>query len=330
MTRNSICYSLFIGTASFGFRSFLHRVIRGEMERIHRPVMVSEVIEFIRLTNGGTYADLTFGEGGHSTFFLKEPIASLFATDRDPTAVSNARTLKQWSEEPRLKLFHADFSQFPEIVGSQRFDGILIDLGVSTRQLLEGDRGFSLFADGPLDMRMNTGMGPTLEEILHTINETDLANAIYRYTDNAKSRSIAKRVMENFKSGKIQKTSDLAKLMGPVRPGKSHPATSLFLALRMLVNQEIEQIEQTLPSLIPLLKPGGRLVVLTFHSTEDRCVKNLFRLLAGRCICEKDICSCPREKRVNLITPKPIVPTDAEIRQNPRARSTKLRAVEKI
>lgn len=300
------------------------------MERLHRPVMPAEVVDFINLKAGGVYADLTFGEGGHSSLFLTQGISKLYATDRDPNAVERALRKPEWQKEERLKLFHSTFSEFPNLVSGVLFDGMLMDLGVSTAQLLEGERGFSLFSEGPLDMRMNPSEGETLAEILEEISEEDLANALHKYTDLEKSRSTARRVVNFFKEGKLKTTTDLANLMGKARPGRSHPASALFLALRMLVNQEMEQVEITVPRLIPLLKKGGRLVVLTFHSNEDRVVKKLFKILSGGCACDLDICNCPRVSIVKNLTPKPLIPTDLEIRQNPRARSTKLRAIEKL
>jgi len=250
--------------------------------------------------------------------------------DRDQTTLERYRQQGKYRCDPRLRLVEGPFSEFLNQTTGILFDGILVDLGVSTRQLLEPDRGFSLMKSGPLDMRMSPGHGEALADWLARLTPEELADELYRNAEIRDSRKLARRIMTGFNSGKIKNTLDLAQLAGPKEAGKSHPATALFTALRMMVNRERDEIETTLPTLVQALRPGGRLAVITFHSTEDRIVKRLFLQLAGKCICEEPICRCVQPPKVKIITKKPIEPTEQEVRDNPRARSAKLRCVEKI
>ncbi len=300
------------------------------MEKLHRPVLLKETLEILKIRAGGTYADLTFGEGGHTGAILEAGAGRVLATDRDPEALRLYREGGQYKDDPRLTLFHTKFSAFTELAGETRFDGILVDLGVSTRQLLKPERGFSFSNPGPLDMRMNGSEGPTLDEKLDSMDLEELASSFWRNADLQHPYAIARRVLEAHRRGDLKTTADLAKVAGGRREGKSHPATPLFLALRMLVNDEMNEIERGLPPLIDLLVPGGRLAVISFHSTEDRAVKKLFQQLAGRCICGEQLCLCPRVEKVLLVVRKPIEAGEEELFENPRARSAKLRGIEKI
>ena len=299
------------------------------MEWLHKSVLLNEVIDFIVLNKGAIYADLTFGEGGHTEALLKGGAKEVWAVDRDLSAVTNYLKAGALGQDPRLKLHHRRFSEFPSLVGSQVFDGILVDLGVSTRQLISEERGFTFQKPGPLDMRMDQSQGPTLRELLERLSEEDLADILYYNADLKNSRALARKILNAFQSGKIESTQDLADCLGK-RTGRTHPATVPFMALRMAVNRELEEISDTLPKLIDILKPGGRLVVITFHSTEDREVKTVFKRLGGRCICQELICQCSKDARVKILTKKPVEPSPEELSQNPRSRSAKLRCVEKI
>ena len=300
------------------------------MEWLHKSVLPAEVIDFIGLSKGGTYADLTFGEGGHTEALLNGGAREVWAVDRDLSAIKNYREAGAFGQDPRLKLHHRRFSEFPALAGSQFFfDGILLDLGVSTRQLISEERGFTFQKPGPLDMRMDQSQGPTLKELLERLDEEELADILYYNADLKNSRPLARKILNAFRSGKIESTQDLAECLGK-RTGKTHPATVPFMALRMAVNRELEEISETLPKLIDILKPGGRLVVITFHSTEDREVKTVFKRLAGRCICHELICQCSKDAKVKILTKKPVEPSPEELSQNPRSRSAKLRCVEKI
>lgn len=298
-------------------------------EWLHIPVLLTEVIDFIRLFDGGLYGDLTFGEGGHTEAFLKGGAKQVWATDRDRSAIEKYQKAGLLAQDPRLKLIHTRFSAFPDYIKGTQLDGILLDLGVSTRQLISPERGFTFQLEAPLDMRMDQTSGMTLHELLHQLSEEELADILYYNADLKGARALARRIHKAVSEGKITTTSDLAQLFGK-RTGKAHPATVPFMALRMAVNNELEEISQTLPLLIDCLKPGGRLVVITFHSTEDRLVKRIFKELAGQCICSEVICRCARVQRVKLLTKKPVEASEEEKNKNPRSRSAKLRCVEKL
>lgn len=300
------------------------------MEWVHKSVLLNEVIDFIRLNRDGVYADLTFGEGGHTETLLSGGAKEVWAVDRDSSAVEAYKNQGSLRNDPRLKLKHLRFSEFPAwAADSGAFDGILLDLGVSTRQLIAKERGFTFQQAAPLDMRMDQSEGPTVKELLEGLTEEELANIFYFNADLKNSRTLARKVFNAFHSGAIQTTQDLADCFGN-RTGKAHPATVPFMALRMAVNKELEEIAETLPKLVDLLKPGGRLLVITFHSTEDRAVKTIFKKMAGRCICREIICQCSKFARVKILTKKPVEPSSEELRLNPRSRSAKLRCVEKI
>jgi 16S rRNA (cytosine1402-N4)-methyltransferase len=299
------------------------------MEKWHRPVLLKEVLEYSGKIEGAKVADFTFGEGGHSEAFLERGALRVDALDRDSEALARYRGAGKFANDPRLNLLHGPFSKCSELLKDKDYDIILMDLGVSTRQLLQPDRGFSFQKEGPLDMRMDTSSGPTLAELLDSTEEEDLANALYQYGEIRTSRSLARKILQRWQEGSLKSTLDLASLMGPRRPGKSHPATTLFMALRMAVNEELSEIRVAIPAALGKLRIGGRLLVITFHSVEDRLVKRTFQLDAGRCICSERICACPRIAKVKILTPKPVAPSDAEQENNPRSRSALLRCVEK-
>lgn len=300
------------------------------MKRLHRPVLLTQVIENMNVFSGGVYADLTFGEGGHSEKILESGAGKLVGLDRDTRAIRQYSEQGLFRADSRFSLIHGRISNFPDLSPCDAYDGILVDLGVSTRQLLEAERGFSLAEAGPLDMRMNSETGDSLLEILENLSAEELADAIYKNVELKDSRALARRILYKLEKGELKTTLDLAHLAGPKIPGKSHPATALFTGLRMIVNEELKEIEAGIPPLLKLLKPGGRLAVISFHSTEDRVVKRMMNNMAGKCICEEMICRCPRVAQVKLITKKPIEADDEELKANPRARSAKLRCIEKI
>ncbi len=302
------------------------------MERWHRSVLLEETIQMLGEISGRCFADLTFGEGGHTEELLKRGARTVLGVDRDSEAI--ARYLKDgaFRNDPRLKLLHGSLSAFPELEIEAPLDGILMDLGVSTRQLLEQERGFSFSHPGPLDMRMNRQDGQTLLEKLATVEPEELADIIFENTELHTSRKVARQILYAFKKGELNTTADLAKLFAfpRPRPGDKNPATVIFLALRMWVNQERSEVKDTIPKLIPLLKIGGRLAVITFHSSEDRWVKQLFHLMAGDCICASNPCHCPRKQLVKSLTRKPIAPSEKELSENARSRSALLRGVTRV
>lgn len=298
------------------------------MEQCHRPVFLREVIELIRLVPGGVYLDLTFGEGGHSEALINSGAGKVVAFDRDNDALERYRKQANLARDHRLTLIHSRFSQLRDYVGNELFDGAVMDLGPSTAQLMEPARGFSFREEGPLDMRMDRSEERELSAILGQIRADELARALRTNTDLNKAEKVAERILSAFRLGKLATTLDLARLAGR-GPGRRHPATVVFLALRMLVNRELDEIETGIPLAIDALKPGSRLAVITFHSSEDRTVKRVLRKMAGACVCGQSFCLCPREKRVCSVLKKPLVPAQLEVQSNPRARSAKLRCVEK-
>lgn len=293
---------------------------------LHRPIFLSEIIELLAVRPDGVYVDATFGDGGHSLAILEKKPYRLISLDRD------SETLELFtSRQPlpnNLELINIKMSEFSKTLSPDSLEGVLIDLGVSTRQLLTPHRGFSFREEGPLDMRMGKE-GSTLLEILEDIEEEDLSEALRVYAEVKGSYRIAKKIKEKVNAGELKTTLDIAQLFPPKKPyEKNHPATQTFLALRMLVNQELEEIRESLPYFIRALKPGGRLIVLSFHSVEDRLVKQIFKVAAGRCVCDERVCQCSKLKVVKWIE-KITSPSQAEIENNPRSRSTRLRAVEK-
>jgi 16S rRNA (cytosine1402-N4)-methyltransferase len=307
---------------------------------MHIPVLLQEVVEALQPHSGGIYIDGTVGAGGHAAALLtaSAPEGQLFGFDQDLTALELARQrLAEFGD--RVQLFHSNFSHLGQMASLRHIppaDGILLDLGVSSMQLEQPGRGFSFQLEGPLDMRMNPGSGPTAADLVNRLPEKELANLIFKYGEEPASRRIARAIV---RARPIQETVELAQLVARAIPGKKqgrrgkpkiHPATRTFQALRVAVNQELEVLEQVLPQALALLKPKGRLAVISFNSLEDRIVKQYFRQEAQDCICppEQPVCICNHKAIVNIVTRKPITPGADEIDANPRARSAKLRVVE--
>ena len=282
------------------------------------------------------YADLTFGGGGHSFEFLyRNPLFNVRSTDQDPDALKNGneRIQKEGMLE-RIKLINTNFVHFPEIIREHSpevfedggFQGILLDLGVSSHHFDEATRGFSFRFDGPLDMRMNHQSDEflTAEEIVNTYDEKDLKRIFEEYGEEKNARKIALKICEERKIKRIQTTKELENIVFHCYPkehryGKTNPSTRVFQALRLEVNRELEVLSNTIDQLIPLLKIGGRLAIISFHSLEDRIVKNVFRDASAK-----------TDFPVNVLTKKPIMPSEAEILDNSRSRSAKLRILERI
>ncbi len=294
------------------------------MDRLHEPVLESEVVELLEPSRGGLFVDCTVGLGGHARALLAGGATRLVGLDRDSSALSLAAdTLSPWVD--RVELVHADFRQLPSVLASRGIsvvDGALADLGVSSMQLDAPGRGFSFRRDEPLDMRMDRTAGPTAAELLAEVEETDLANVIFRYGEERFSRRIARAIVGARQSGGIATTGRLAEIVRRAIPRKGHqridPATRTFQALRIWVNRELEGLDAFLVDASRVLRAGARLAVITFHSLEDRIVKHAFRALAAG------------EEAIRVLTRKPVVPGDAEVARNPRARSAKLRAIERL
>ncbi|MHB8389245.1 MAG: 16S rRNA (cytosine(1402)-N(4))-methyltransferase RsmH [Acidobacteriaceae bacterium] len=290
------------------------------------PVLLEEAIEFLRILPGGTYMDATLGLGGHSTAIarLLGPEGHLIAFDRDPEAVESAQArfaalrAELNDQMPRITIHAAAFAEAASRAEPQSLDGILADFGVSSLQLDTAQRGFSFQVDAPLDMRMDPRSGVTAEQVVNQVSEEDLANLIYEFGEERRSRRIARAIV---RARPVTTTAQLAKVVTSSAPAihsdRIHPATRVFQALRIYVNGELDQIASLLRQAPLLLRPAGRMVAISFHSLEDRIVKDAFREGKTSGIWK-------------VLTPKPVTATEEEIRNNPRARSAKLRAAERV
>lgn len=304
----------------------------------HIPVLLAEVLDALQVETqpDGAFIDGTVGAGGHAAAILDAaPRSRLLGFDLDPRSLQIARDhLVPFGD--RVTLVHATHSEMGEIAPARGFDpvdGILLDVGVSSMHFDQADRGFAFKVEGPLDMRFDpSGNAPTAADLVNTLEADELADILYNYGEERDSRRIARAIIA---ARPLTSTTQLAQVIEKAHRGpreKIHPATRTFQALRIAVNDELGAIERTLPQAIRLLRSGGRLAVISFHSLEDRIVKNLFRDEATDCLCppEQLICTCGHKASVALITRKPITATEAEIAANPRSRSAKLRVVEKL
>lgn len=301
---------------------------------VHIPVMLDEVLEGLALRENGRYLDGTFGRGGHARAILARlsDAGRLFLMDRDPTAIAVAEA--GLATDPRVSLRHDNFAtmgDWPALEGG--LDGILLDLGVSSPQLDDASRGFSFMADAPLDMRMDTTRGVSAAEFLADADEAEIADVLWTFGEERFSRRIAKAIVERRATAPITRTGELAELVarcvGRREPGKN-PATRTFQALRIRVNAELESIERGLDAALELLNVGGRLAVISFHSLEDRTVKQFIRAHEGRVQGSRR--GPPVEAKTARLKPvgKAIFPSDAEVSANPRSRSAVLRIAEKL
>ncbi len=301
----------------------------------HQPVLYHEIIHALQPKNEGHYVDGTLGAGGHARGILEAcaPDGRLLGMDVDPQALALAReTLAPYGE--RARLIQASYDSLAEILrafGWAAVDGILLDLGLSSMQLDTPERGFSFQQDAPLDMRFDPASLTTAADLVNTLSQEELADLIYRYGEERASRRIAQAIV---KARPLRTTRQLATVIEAVLPhkGRIHPATQTFQALRIAVNQELERVENVLPQAVAALKSGGRLAVISFHSLEDRIVKEYFRRESRDCICppRQPVCTCGHQATLKEIARKPITPGEAELAANPRARSAKLRVVEKL
>ncbi len=304
--------------------------------RPHLPVLYHQVIRYLQPRPGGRYVDGTLGAGGHAYGILKAsaPDGLLLGLDVDPQALALAQEyLSPFGERAILR--EASYTTLAEqlrVLGWSSVEGIVLDLGLSSMQLDTPERGFSFQKDAPLDMRFSPRTPQTAADLVNTLPEADLADIIYRYGEERRSRRVARAIVA---ARPIRTTRQLAEVVARVthsgRPGV-HPATRTFQALRIAVNQELVNIETVLPQAIAALNPGGRLAVISFHSLEDRIVKHYFRQESRDCICppRQPVCTCGHTAQVRVLTRKPVVAQAKEIEQNPRARSARLRVVEKL
>ncbi len=308
------------------------------MSARHIPVLLNEVVDALQPRDGGRYVDGTFGAGGYTAAMLDRADCRVIAIDRDPDAISAGRALAE-RYAPRLRLIEGRFGDMADLLsaeGVDDVDGVALDLGVSSMQFDQAERGFSFRASGPLDMRMEK-TGPSAADLVNEADEAELADIIFRYGEERRSRRVARAIVEARKQKRIETTGELAEIVrravGPQGRDESDPATRTFQALRIAVNDELGELVRGLAAAEQVLAPGGRLAVVSFHSLEDRAVKEFVRGRAGR---------TPRPSRhappradtkpaeLRDLTRRPVLPSDAEVARNPRARSARLRVAEKI
>jgi 16S rRNA (cytosine1402-N4)-methyltransferase len=306
----------------------------------HRPVLLTETLKFLVPERGGLFVDCTVGLGGHSEAILESSErARVVGMDLDPAALAYARQrLASFGE--RFQSFQVNFRELADVlsrVGERDPAGILVDLGVSSLQFDSPERGFSFRFDAPLDMRMDPTSGATAADLLQQLPESEIARIIFEFGEERHSRRIARRIVERREQGEpVTTTKDLADLVATAVGGgkrqQIHPATRTFQALRIAVNSELDGLGDFVQSAIDLLAPDGRFAGISFHSLEDRILKQELRRLSGKCQCPPrlPVCSCGARKIVEVLTRRPAIPTAREIEENPRARSAKLRACRKL
>ena len=308
------------------------------MEFKHKPVLLEETINGLNIKSNGIYVDGTLGGAGHSKEILKQLSSKglLVGIDRDEEALKAAK--ENLKEFQNVKYIHGNHDEIAEILESldiKEVDGILLDLGVSSYQLDERNRGFSYLGNNELDMRMDKTQPLTAKKVVNTYSEEELANIIYEYGEERFSRQIARKICEYRKNKEIETTEELVNIIEKSMPAfakkDGHPAKRTFQAIRIEVNDEIKPLYNTVRNCIKLLKPGGRLCIITFHSLEDRAVKNAYIDAQGKCTCPKDLpyCVCGAISEGKIINKKPIIATEKEQEENSRSKSAKLRIFEK-
>lgn len=308
------------------------------MEFIHKTVLLNEAVEGLNCRSGRFYIDATAGGGGHSLEIAKRigKDSQLVAFDVDEDAIKAAsEKLKEFSN---TKIIKYSYTQIPEVLkelGIEKITGgVLFDLGASYHQLTKQERGFSFMKEASLDMRFNQDGALTAYEIVNKYTEKEIADILFKYGEERFSRRIAKKIVEKRKEKQIETTTELANIVKtsvPYIKNGIHPATKTFQGLRIAVNSELDSIETTLQQIIHLLDKDARIVVISFHSLEDRLVKNIFKQYSVDCLCppQQLICSCP-PKQLKILTKKPLLPSSEELKDNPSARSAKMRIAEKI
>ena len=308
------------------------------MEFKHKPVLLEETIQGLNIKENGIYVDGTLGGAGHSKEILKQLSSKglLVGIDRDTEALKAAQeNLKEFQNVKYVHGNHDEIEEILEQIGIEEVDGILLDLGVSSYQLDERERGFSYLGNNELDMRMDKTQSLTAKEVVNTYEEEQLADIIYEYGEERFSRQIARNICEYRKNKEIKTTEELVKIIEKSMPAfakkEGHPAKRTFQAIRIEVNDEIRPLYNTVQSCIKHLKSGGRLCIITFHSLEDRAVKNAYNDCIGKCTCPKDLpyCVCGAKSEGKLINKKPIIATEEEQTENSRSKSAKLRIFEK-
>jgi len=304
----------------------------------HVPVLVNEVVDALRPRDGGRYVDGTFGGGGYSSAILDHAQCEVIAIDRDPDAIAAGQALAE-RYAPRLRLIEGRFGDMEQLLsaeGVSAVDGVALDLGVSSMQFDQPARGFSFRASGPLDMRMEKS-GPSAADLVNEGEESELADILWRYGEERKSRRVAHAIVERRRDRRIETTGELAEIVrravGPSARDESDPATRAFQALRIAVNDELGELERGLAAAEQVLAPGGRLAVVSFHSLEDRAVKEFVRARSGRTPSPSRHApprAAERTATLREVMRKPVPPSAAEVAANPRARSARLRVAERL
>ena len=306
----------------------------------HTTVLLGEAVDALHPRPGGVYIDGTFGGGGHTRLLLARTVgqATVYAIDADPHAVERARALAATPLGAGVRPIHANFRNLDRIAqeeGISAVDGVLLDLGLSSFQLDEAERGFAFRFEGPLDMRFDPTRGPTAADLVNTLDQDELSRLLWTFGEESNARRIARAIVQRRAERPFETTTQLAELIEATvggRRGKAiHPATKTFQALRIAVNQELAALEAVLAAAVALLRPGGRLAVIAFHSLEDRIVKRTIAREAATCICPPDqpVCTCDHEPRLRAVG-KPVRPGPDEIENNPRSRSAIMRVAERL
>jgi 16S rRNA (cytosine1402-N4)-methyltransferase len=308
----------------------------------HRPVLLADAIDALQPRPGGCYLDATFGGGGHTLGLLEAsaPDGIVLALDADRAAIERANAMRrQPGIGPRLTPIHANFADMATVAGERglpSFDGILLDLGLSSFQLDEAARGFSFRHAGPLDMRFDLASGRPASELVSSLSERELADLIWRFGEEPGSRRVARAIVRERERAPIESTTQLAEIVSRALGGRrgrdTHPATRTFQALRIATNEELKALDAALLGAVEVLAPGGRLAVIAFHSLEDRLVKQFIERESATCICPPDapICTCHHQPRLRKVTRRAIRPQPAEMEANPRARSALMRVAVRL
>ena len=307
----------------------------------HIPVLAEEVRHLLAVEPGETVVDATFGAGGHSRLLVEDlrGAGKLVAIDRDPTVRPYFDRVKATVRGVQMRFLRGDYAVVLSQLASNdvKADVVLLDLGLSSMQVDRHERGFSYATDAPLDMRMDPSDEPSAADIVNTWDERGLATIFRRYGEERYARQIARGIVRRREHAPIERTGQLAdtvraSIPAPARFGEGHPAKRVFQALRIEVNHELESLEAGLPAAFEMLRPGGRLAIISFHSLEDRIAKHFLRDLARGCTCPPDfpICVCGHEPELRILTPRPVRPSAREVDDNPRASSARLRAAVKV
>lgn len=302
----------------------------------HIPVLATDTIKNLNIKKDGVYVDLTLGKGGHSKMILENlsDKGRLIAIDQDKEAIEAAKeNLKDFSN---VTFINSNFEKFEEVLanlGLDLIDGALMDIGVSSYQIDNAERGFSYMKDGPLDMRMNQDNELTAEIVVNEYSQDELERIFFEYGEERFSKSVARNIIKQRSEGRIDSTIKLRDIIRKsIKSNEAHPEKRVFQALRIEVNRELEVLENTIETVVDHLKVGGRIAIISFHSLEDRIVKNKFKDLATACICppELPVCVCNHKAKIKVITRKPITATKKELKMNSRSKPAKLRVGERI